>query len=233
MSKRTLNNYFSSSSGSGSTLHTNESTSQPKKPREEFSHSNLIADPAQRKPIDSYDPAIRDQLKRAYALSGPTQPHEFLFPRKCMVGEWRSFQKTWFDEFDWLEYSESKDAAYCLYCYLFFNSAKAEKFGSSVFAHQGYTNWKNAKDTFHKHSASKTHTMARLKCDDFMNQMTSVGRRIVEVSTEEEKRYEIRLTSSLNVARFLIYQGHVEMMRVRLPSTRVCSERWLIGIKIR
>jgi hypothetical protein len=124
-----------------------------------------------------------------------------------MVGEWRSFQKTWFDEFDWLEYSESKDAAYCLYCYLFFNSAKAEKFGSSVFAHQGYTNWKNAKDTFHKHSASKTHTMARLKCDDFMNQRTSVGRRIVEVSTEEEKRYEIRLTSSLDVARFLIYQG--------------------------
>jgi hypothetical protein len=91
MSKRTLNNYFSSSSGSGSTPHTDESTSQPKKLREEFSHSNLIVDPAQRKPIDSYDPAIRDQIKRAYALSGPTQPHEFSFPRKCMVGEWRSF----------------------------------------------------------------------------------------------------------------------------------------------
>jgi len=212
MSKRTLINYYSSSSqagssGNSSTPRTNESTNQPKKPREEFSHSNLIADPGQRKPIDCYEPAIRDQLKRAYVLSGRTQPHEFTFPSKCMFGQWRSFQKTWFDEFDWLEYSESKDAAYCLYCYLFFNSGKAEKFGSSVFAHQGYTNWKNAKDTFHKHSASKAHTEARLKCDDFMNQRTSVGRRIVEVSTEEEKRYEIRLTSSLDVARFLIYQG--------------------------
>jgi hypothetical protein len=55
MSKRTLMNYYSSSSGgsSGSTPvaapHTNESTIQPKKPREEFSHSNLIADPGQRK----------------------------------------------------------------------------------------------------------------------------------------------------------------------------------------
>ncbi|CAD6220837.1 unnamed protein product [Miscanthus lutarioriparius] len=48
---------------------------------------------------------------------------------------------------------------------------------------------------------------ARLKCDDFMNQRTSVGRKLVEVSTEEEKRYEIRLTSSLDVARFLISQG--------------------------
>ena len=102
MSKRTLMNYYSSASGSGSgsTPHTNESTSQPKKLREEFSHSNLIADPAQRKPIDSYDPAIRDQLKRAYALSGPTQPHEFKFPSKWMVDQWRTFQKSWFDEFD-------------------------------------------------------------------------------------------------------------------------------------
>ncbi|CAD6336792.1 unnamed protein product [Miscanthus lutarioriparius] len=151
MSKRTLMNYYSSASGSGSgsTPHTNESTSQPKKLREEFSHSNLIADPTQRKPIDSYDPAIRDQLKRAYALSGPTQPHEFKFPSKWMVDQWRTFQKSWFDEFDWLEYS--------------------------------YINWKNANDTFQKHSASKNHTEARLKCDDFMNQRTSVGRRIVEM----------------------------------------------------
>ena len=68
-------------------------------------------------------------------------------------------------------------------------------------------NWKKAKDTFSMHSACKTHVKARLKCDDFMNQRTSVGRKLVEVSTEEEKRYEIRLTSSLDVARFLISQG--------------------------
>ena len=64
---------------------------------------------------------------------------------------------------------------FCLYCYLFFNSGKPEKFGSSVFAHQGYVNWKKAKDAFSKHSACKTHVDARLKCDDFMNQRTSVG----------------------------------------------------------
>jgi hypothetical protein len=140
-------------------------------------------------------------------LNGPTQPQEFNFPRKWNGGEWRSFQKAWFDEFDWLEYSESKDAAYCLYCYLFFNSAKPEKFGSSVFAHQGYVNWKKAKDNLNKHSNCKTHIEARLSCDDFMNQRTSVVQKIVEVSTDEEKRYEIRLTSSLDVSRFLISQG--------------------------
>ena len=40
-----------------------------------------------------------------------------------------------------------------------------------------------------------------------MNQRTNVGRKLVEVSREEEKRYEICLTSSLDVARFLISQG--------------------------
>jgi len=205
MSKRIIHTYFSSSSSS--TPHTNESTSQPKKSRAEFRHSDLIGDPRKRKPIDDYQPEIRDQVKRAYALNGPTQPRDVIFPRKWMSGEFRSFQKTWYDEFDWLEYSEYKDAAYCLYCYLFFNSAKPEKFGSSVFAHQGYVNWKKAKDTFNNHNVCKTHVEARLKCEDFMNQKTNVGRKLVQISKEEEKRYEIRLTASLGVARFLIMQG--------------------------
>ena len=111
MSKRTIHTYFSSSSSS--TPHTNESTSQPKKPRAEFSQSDLIGDPGKCKPIDDYQLKIRDQVKRAYALNGPTQPRDITFPRKWMSGEFRSFQKSWYDEFDWLEYSEYKDAVYC------------------------------------------------------------------------------------------------------------------------
>ncbi|XP_039834621.1 uncharacterized protein LOC120695439 [Panicum virgatum] len=80
MSKRTIQSYFSSSSAS--TPHTNESTSEPKKSRVEFSHSDFIGDPEMRKPIDDYQPEIRDQVKRAYALNGPTQPRDIIFPRK-------------------------------------------------------------------------------------------------------------------------------------------------------
>ncbi|CAD6203915.1 unnamed protein product [Miscanthus lutarioriparius] len=58
-----------------------------------------------------------------------------------------------------------------------------------------------------KDGTCKTHNNARLKCDDFMNQRTNVARRIDVISKEEEKRYEIRLNSSLDVARFLIMQG--------------------------
>jgi hypothetical protein len=73
MSKRTLFNYFSSGSGYvSSTPHANEGTSQPKKPRVEFTHSIITVDPGNRKPIDSYESEIRDQLRRAYVLNGPT-----------------------------------------------------------------------------------------------------------------------------------------------------------------
>jgi hypothetical protein len=83
-----------------------------KKPWVEFRHSDIIDDLGDRKAIDEHPPEIGDQLRRAYALGGPTQPSNHIFPRKWQSGEWRSFQKTWFDEFDWLEYiSISKDAA--------------------------------------------------------------------------------------------------------------------------
>jgi len=206
MSKRTLPTYFSGTS-STSTPGTNESINQPIRRRVEFSQSDVVGDPGNRIPIEEYPPEIRDQVRRAYALRCPTQPRNLTFARKWQNGQWRSFQQTWFDEFDWLEYSESKDAAYCLYCYLFFDPGKPEKIGSSVFAKDGYTNWKKAKDNFNQHGTCKTHNNARLKCDDFMNQRTNVARRIDVISKEEEKRYEIRLNSSLDVARFLIMQG--------------------------
>jgi hypothetical protein len=143
MSKRTLLSYYSSGTGSNSSgipnpdTNVDAGTSQFKKSRVEFMHSDIIGDPGNRKPIEDYHPRIRDPLMRAYASGGPTQPKEFSFPRKWQTGEWRSFQKSWFDEFDWLEYSVSKDAAYCLYCYLFFDPRKPEKFGSTVFAKEG------------------------------------------------------------------------------------------------
>jgi len=70
MSKRTLLTYFSSSSSGTPPL---EDARQPKTPRVEFCASDIISDPGMRKSIDEYPYEIRDQVKRAYALRGPTQ----------------------------------------------------------------------------------------------------------------------------------------------------------------
>jgi len=90
MSKRTLFTYYSSSSSTPTPPETN--ARPPKNRRVEFCASDIISDPGLRKPIDKYSFEIRDQVKRAYALRGPTQkPVGFTFPRSWQSGEWRSF----------------------------------------------------------------------------------------------------------------------------------------------
>jgi len=76
MSKRTLFNYFSS--GSSNTPENGDNARQQKMTRVEFRCSDIICDPGKRKPIDEYPFAIRDQVKRAYVLRGPTQLANFI-----------------------------------------------------------------------------------------------------------------------------------------------------------
>jgi len=48
------------------------------------------------------------------------QPFEHNFPQTQFGKTWRHFNPAWFEEYyDWLEYIILKDAAYCLFCYLF------------------------------------------------------------------------------------------------------------------
>jgi len=86
---------------------------------------------------------------------------------------------------------------------------------------------KKALEIFDKHAASQSHCNSRLNYDDFMNQRTSVARKFEKHTKEEESRYKIRLTSFVDVARFLIMQLmlFVGMMSHLLPSTRVHIER--------
>ena len=67
-----------------------------------------------------YDSNIREQVRRAYLLKGPCQPRNHNFAQRDFSGYLRKFNPSWFDEYgSWLEYSISKDAAFCLCCYLF------------------------------------------------------------------------------------------------------------------
>ncbi|XP_057495678.1 uncharacterized protein LOC130780676 [Actinidia eriantha] len=81
---------------------------------------DLPTDPGLRTRIIDYDHNIRDQVRRAYLLKGPCQPQNHNFPQRKFGQSLRRFNTSWFNEFgSWLEYSISKDAAFCLCCYLF------------------------------------------------------------------------------------------------------------------
>jgi hypothetical protein len=94
---------------------------------------HIISDPGLRLPIARFHPNIRDVVKRAYLVRGPTQLRGHTFPRENYGG----FKAAWFDDYDWLEYSVSKNAAYCFYCFLFRIEAEHEKFGHEVFSKTG------------------------------------------------------------------------------------------------
>ncbi|KAF5792710.1 hypothetical protein HanRHA438_Chr09g0421121 [Helianthus annuus] len=81
---------------------------------------DLPWDPAERKPILSYDVNQRDEIRRAYLNKGPCQPQGHVFPKRDIGGRMRQFNPDWFKEFGcWLEYSVKLDAVFCLVCYLF------------------------------------------------------------------------------------------------------------------
>ncbi|XP_078164826.1 uncharacterized protein LOC144559628 [Carex rostrata] len=199
-----MEKYYKPTSRSSET----ESSSQ-KKARVELSPSDIIADPGLRKPIDEYDNEIRDQVRRAYLLNGPTQQIGHTFPRKKQGDHFRSFQESWFKKFDWLEYSVENDSAYCFYCYLFKQPVRTDKFGYEIFTRQGFNNWRKALDAFKEHvgGVNSCHNNARRHCQDFKNQRQSVSHVFTSHSKEAEIAYRVRLTSILHVTRFLLLQA--------------------------
>ncbi|XP_070672078.1 uncharacterized protein [Malus domestica] len=110
---------------------------------------NLERDLGKRKPMKDYPPDIRDEVRRAYILMEPFRVKDHDFPFTLHSNKKRRFVDNCLKEFPWLEYSISKDAAFCFYCYLF--KVNFEQSGSGVFTEVGFQNWKHARACCEKH----------------------------------------------------------------------------------
>ena len=78
-------------------------------------------DPGLRCQIWDYPPDEQDQVIRAYMKHGPYQFIKDVYPTSGSKKHPRRFQSNWFKSFPWLEYSPTKDAAFCFPCFLFSN----------------------------------------------------------------------------------------------------------------
>ena len=106
----------------------------------EINLPDLPSDPGLRTRILDYDANVRDKVRRAYLLKGACQPKSHEFPVTLFGKKPRKFNVAWFNEYSkWLEYSVSKDAAYCLYCYLFKPYVGAQG-GGETFVSVGFKN---------------------------------------------------------------------------------------------
>lgn len=178
--------------------------SSGKRPRTDANvpSDDIISDPALRKPINSYEPGIRDDMRRKYVLVGPCQPTTHTFPRTICGDRERCFQIEWFNNREWLEYSVSEDAAFCFYCYLFGDIKKRDQ----AFTKKGFRNWKKALDKFRSHigAESSIHNNARTLYLGFKDQRQSVTRRFSSGNEVIGAAYRARLTASVDVARLLL-----------------------------
>jgi len=111
---------------------------------DEFNSNEIVRDLGLRKQIHLYAPDIQDEVRRAYVLKGPMQPKLTSFSRTPFGSATRTFSKSWYNKYTWIEYSELKDAIYCFYFFLFKQPGRAEHFSYRVFTKERFKDWKHA-----------------------------------------------------------------------------------------
>lgn len=119
---------------------------------------------------------------------------DFVFP-KCKDN--RSFQRGWLEKYSWLEYSISRDAAFCFACRQF-----ALKNGNidTTFTNTGFSNWKKALEKcrgFHLHESSITHRNAMLSWKDRDDTNSTVAEQLTESVLEKRRFYMTKVVQCL------------------------------------
>ncbi|KAG5582848.1 hypothetical protein H5410_053475 [Solanum commersonii] len=169
-------------------------------------------DPGERTSILNYHPNHRDVIRRAYLLNGPCQPRLAVqeYPQTYIFGSMRHFNHEWFDDIyhDWLEYSVSKDAIYCLYYYLF-KDHNTNQGGGETFSTIGFKSW-NKKGGLDKHIGlpNSIHNQSKKKCQDLQQQRRSTQFAFKRQSNQLKHGYYMCLShdeskSSLSRGNFL------------------------------
>ena len=139
---------------------------------------------------------------------GPCQPKNHNFPWRDYETMKRRFIPSWFnDHYNWLEYSISKDAAFCLFYYLFKADHRGQG-GGDAFVGEGFRNWrkKNRLDV-HVGDHNSIHNKCMGACQDLMNQKQHIEVCLSNHFNETQADYRLRLTASVDCIRFLLRQG--------------------------
>ncbi|XP_071920891.1 uncharacterized protein [Coffea arabica] len=175
----------------------------------ELNLNDIVSDPGLRKSVEKFDISLRDHVRRDYLTRGPCQPIGHMYPKTSFGKQHRSFQDSWYQKFVWLEYSISKDAAFCFWCFLFKTQNKGGRYAEDAFTKTGFNNWKKAMERFNEHigAVNSCHNDARIQFESFQDQRHSVSNVLRSCGREIDIAYRTRLTAALDVTRFLLKQG--------------------------
>ncbi|XP_061366649.1 uncharacterized protein LOC133309826 [Gastrolobium bilobum] len=185
--------------------------------------ASLERDHALRPPIWKYPINQQDEIRRAYLKLGPFQCKLQNYPFSGSERNQCHFCSSWFDLFpSWLEYSPSKDAAFCLPCYLSSKPGGSGRVGLNTFVVEGFRNWKKVNVgencAFLRHvgkNAISMHKNVVSSSCDLMNQSQHIEILVEKLTTHEIATNRLRLQVSVDVTRWLALQrcafrGHDE-----------------------
>ncbi|OMO81088.1 Zinc finger, TTF-type, partial [Corchorus olitorius] len=171
---------------------------------EEIDLLNLEQDPGLRKQIYDYPVSLRDKIQRSYIRDGPYQPYLVEYPTSGSEKNRRRFQATWYKDFWWLEYSPSKDTAFCFPCFLF-NNKPTGRLGSTAFTHDGFNNRKKVNAgqdyAFLNHmgrTPSSTHNNAVKDYSNLKNQAQNIIAPLDRKTKEQVAANHLRLKDNID-----------------------------------
>ena len=87
--------------------------------------------------------------------SDPKQARLPPYPFRQFGSQKRAFNKNWFEQFKWLEYSAEGNSAFCFSCRVF--GKQNTHINNDSLIGSGFSNWKRALDTFREHEKSTFH----------------------------------------------------------------------------
>ncbi|XP_058222599.1 uncharacterized protein LOC131332410 [Rhododendron vialii] len=174
----------------------------------EFDSSSLIRDPGLRRPIRDYPTSERDEVRRAYLTFGPYQP-EFPKDQYPKDGNGRRFLPSWYKLYlEWLEYSPTKNCAYCLPCHLF--AQESRRPGYNAFVDHRFSKWKKVNNSmrcpFAIHMGkdlNSCHRCALGKCHDLLNQAQHIEKVVEKQTSEQVAKNRLRLKTSIDAVKWL------------------------------
>jgi hypothetical protein len=169
----------------------------------------LPYDPADRKRIIEYPGfKLQEEIRRRYLIRGPHRPQPgFSYPQTIIGKKPRRFNPDWFEQYDWLEYSEKVDKVFCLYYYLFRDCIDGQA-GNDAFVTKGFSGWNNKPrlDT-HVGGVTSYHNAAVKRCNNLLKPSQSIEFALKKQQDVAKEEYFIRLSTSINAIRYLLHQG--------------------------
>ncbi|KAF5444869.1 hypothetical protein F2P56_033965 [Juglans regia] len=176
--------------------------------------TSLERDPGLRPQIWEFPTNLQDEIRRAYLKAGPYQPKLSEYPFSGIGNQHRRFQFSWFQRYsNWLEYSPSKNAIFCLPCYIFAKKSTGRP-GSDVFTIKGFDYWKKVNDGMNcplighvGRDPNSPHKNAVKCCEDLMNQSRHIDKLVEKQVSQDMENNRLRLKTSIESVRWLTFQA--------------------------